>query len=887
MTSSLPRPPSDVFAAKLTPTARSQEGVWRQGIEQKVSLSGAARLIVVCAPAGFGKTTVMVQLRELYERQQVATCWLTLDRGDNDISRFITSLTAATDQLNPDGQTDALAALSTDTGAFAVFLDDFEVLQEAGVIDLVKEVIERLPRGGRVVIGTRVQPDLGLSRLRARGQLLDIDADALRFTRQEAVDFLRRRGTELSARDLEDVVARTEGWPAALWLLSLALQRPGARLSLVSRLLVSDRGVTDYLSQEILAHQPADVRTFLLRTSLLRQLSLPVCQALLPQIDCRSVLRNLERSNVFLSVIAGTDDVYRYHSLFADFLRGQLEREQPEQVARLHLAASGWYEAQGRPVPAIDHAIEGGDPPLAVQLLERHALPLLEAGRMRLLDRWFCALPEALLRCHPTLGVIAVWARCFTQGPWKAMEWLDRSGVAESEAGVVQAHLQAQRPVLLAMMDRYDEALSAGEVGLARLPTGQAFADCALFNAMAYIVSVVGDRREAQHFLGDARRFQSQSVFNRMYTETVEGMLDLREGRFREALARFRVAAASTARPDAYRLDSGNAWAGVFLAEAVYESNDLETAERLLNVYLPVARNVGLPDHLITSHRLKARIHFWHGDVDAAFVAIAELESLGHERHLRRVVASARLERARLFLLQGNEPAARDELGSADDAWVWEAVARQARPANELEDLFIARLRFDLHFADPASLVGRIDPEWRRGMSAGRRYRVMKLRLLLAMAFQRAGDLGRATDEFAVLLRETSREGFFRILLDEGPAVGPLLRRVSSELSSRASAADPVLLSHTQALIEALGPLAADDEPLAAMPELELREALTSKEVRVLQLLSEGYSNAAMAEKLFVSDSTVRTHLRNINAKLSCRSRTQAVAVARRIGLIR
>lgn len=877
----------DVFSAKLAPSARATDGVWRCGIEQLAGSAGAAKLVVVCAPAGFGKTTAMVQLREQFERQHVVSAWLTLDRGDNDISRFLASMTAATAVLDPDSHGDALEILATESGPFALFLDDFEAIQEPGVIDLVREVIDRLPRGGRVVIGTRVQPDLGLGRLRARGQLLEITTDALRFGAAEAADFLRRRGTELALRDLEDALLRTEGWPAALWLLSLALRRPGARLSLVSRLLVSDRGVTDYLSEEVLAEQSPDVRTFLLRTSILRQISLPVCQALLPQIDCQTVLDKLERSNVFLSRISGTQGLYRYHSLFADFLKSQLEREQPEQPARLHLAASGWYEAQGRPVLAIDHAIEGGDLPHALQLLEHSAAALLEAGRMRLLDRWFCAFPESLLRRHPLLSVIAVWARCFTQGPWKAMEWLERSGCAAYQEQAVLAHVYAQRPVLLAMMDRYDEARSAGETGLERLPTGQAFADSVLFNAMAHIVSVVGDRREAQQFLGDARRFQSESAFNRMYTETVEGVIDLREGRFREALARFRVAASSNSRPDAYRHDSGNAWAGVFLAEAIYESNDLDAAERLLNVYLPLARNVGLPDHLITSHRLRARIHFWRGNVDSAFLCLAELETLGHDRHLPRVVASARLERARLFLLQGNEPAARDEMLSADDAAVWDALARQARPAHEVEDLFIAKLRVDLHFGDAGSAIGRIDPEWRRAMSAGRRYRVMKLRILLSIAFHRAGDIGRATDELTVTLREASREGFVRIVLDEGAVIGPLLYRVASDFSAGNSPADPVLVSYTQALLDTFGPLVLDDEAHDGVPDEPPREALTSKEVRVLQLLAEGYSNAAMAEKLFVSDSTVRTHLRNINAKLSSRSRTQAVAVARRLGLIR
>lgn len=759
------------------------------------------------------------------------------------------------------------------------------------MFDIVRDVIERLPRNARVVIGSRSLPELGLGRLRARGELLEIDADLLRFSADEVRAFLSGQGTELSARDLDDVVQRTEGWPAALWLLSLALKRPGASLGVVSRLLLSDRGVADYLSEEVLAQQRPEVRHFLLRTSVLRQINLSVCQALLPRDDCATILDQLARDNVFLSPVqTGPGPAqYRYHSLFADFLKAQLQREHPDLEARLHLAASGWYEDQQRPVPAIDHAIEGGDHAHAVHLLREHALALLEAGRLRLLDRWFNALPPALLSHHPFLQVIAVWACCLTRGPWGAMTLLEESGCVASPEPAVQAHVRALRPVLLAMMDRYDEAREAGEAGLQALPTGQAFADSVLFNAMAHISSVEGERRQAQHLLADARRLQGDSEFNRMYTETLEGVMDMREGRFHQALARFRMAAASSTRPGAYQHDSGNAWAGVFLAEAVYETHDLPAAERLLKVYLPIARQVGLPDHLVISHRLRARIQFSQGEVDAAFQTLTEQEALGHARRLPRVVAAARLERARLFVLQGHTSAAADELRRADDPAVWTTLGRQARPAHEVEDLFIAQLRLDLHAGEPAVLaevISRIDSEWRRAMSAGRRYRVLKLRLLLAMAFHRSGDPGRGADEIGLALREASREGYCRLLLDEGPLLAPVVRRLLTDLNSSPRPADPVLLAYAQRLLDLLGPGAGEDSPATGAANVP-HEALTSKEIRVLQLLAEGYSNAAMAEKLFVSDSTVRTHLRNINTKLDSRSRTQAVAVARRLGVIR
>ena len=367
-----------------------------------------------------------------------------------------------------------------------------------------------------------------------------------------------------------------------------------------------------------------------------------------------------------------------------------------------------------------------------------------------------------------------------------------------------------------------------------------------------------------------------------MYTETVEGMLDLREGRLRHATARFRMAVTASPGAAAYNYSQGNAWAGVPYVSVLYEANDLVTAERLLNVYLPLARDVGLPDHMISSHRLRARLAFLRGDVDTAFLTLTELEYLGHQRQLRRVTASAKLERSRLLALQGHAAAARDELARSV---ALDILRADQRPAQDVEDSFIGQMRIDLQFGDPGALVQPLETEWRKARQSGRHHRALKLRLLLAIALLRSGDIGRAMDEARPLLQEACREGFVRLLLDEGPIVAPLLRRIQSFLAEPVQ--DPILQEYVQRLANLLGPAGLEEGPNPGEPVARPAEPLTRKEIRVLQLLAEGYSNSAMAEKLFVSDSTVRTHLRNINAKLNSCSRTQAVAIARRLGVIR
>ncbi len=702
-------PTPRILETKLNPPAATATQVPRTAIREEIA-AATVKLVLVRAPAGFGKTTAMAQIRERMEAQGIATAWLTLDRADNDVSRFLDCLAEAAQRLGVEepranGPFDAVAALAAHDAPFTLFLDDFEVVQEPAVLGLVREIVEHLPRRGQLVIGSRGLPDLGLGRLRARGQLIEIDTDRLRFSLEETSAFFGLRMAHakqalqtLPAELLSQLHRKTEGWVAAIWLASMALERHGTETGFVERFSGSDRAVADYLAEDVLAHQPPDIRDFLLRTSILRQLDASVCQALCPRADCAAILERLAASNLFLTPVSGdgADSAWRYHSLFADFLRARLAHEQPGETARLHLSAAGWYESHDRPVPAIDHAIEGGDHPYALALLDSYAAQFLEQGRMRMLARWFSAIPEHQLREHPFLQPIALWATCFTHGPWEAMRMLEQSGCLDSPIAEVRASAHTLVPLLLAMQDRHDEAYEIGRQSLARLPTGLPFADSVLLNAMAHILAVRGDQHEARRML-EAARERGSSTFNRMYTESLAGLFDLHEGRLRQATARLRMAVDST-HAVSYNHSHGNAWAGVLYAGAVYETNQLVQAEHLLNVYLPLARDVGLPDHMILSHVMRSRLAFHAGDIDAAFQALTELEYLGHHRQLPRVVAGAKLERSRMLLLQ-----------------------RRPRPVGPREAPAPAGARPRLHGAGAGALGHRVRRRARRAGRARRR----------------------------------------------------------------------------------------------------------------------------------------------------------------------
>jgi len=860
----------------------------------------SAKLILVRAPAGYGKTTAMQQARICLEEEGVATAWLTLDRSDNDVSRFLKGLSDAVARLTTEtdddrAQADVLNVLADHSSPFALFLDDFECIQEQAVLGLVREMLDRLPRRGQIVIGSRSLPDLGLGRLRARGQLTEIDAEHLRFTLEETRLFFQlRKLTNLPAAAITQLHEKTEGWVAALWLASMALERRGQSADFIERFSGSNRAIADYLAEDVLSRQSEDVRSFLLRTSVLRQLHAPLCQALNPRLDCARILEQLDTANLFLNPIhdgPSTLPSWRYHSLFADFLRNQLMREQPEECSRLHLAASAWYESNGHPVQAIDHAIEGGDFPHALTLLTPWADQFLANGRLRLLSRWFALIPKESLRANPRLMAVSVWTICFTQGPWQAMPQLEQALLVGGQDADVRANIRALHPLLLAMMDRYEEAYRIGRESLAELPSGKPFADSVLTNAMANVASVMGHHHEAHRLLDSARSTQGTSTFVRIYTESMEGLLDLQEGRLRQATARFRLAATGEHKTG-YNHTNGHAWAGVFYAAVVYETNQLDEAEHLLNIYLPLARDVGLPDHMILSHVLRSRIAFHRGDIDAAFHVLTELEYLGHHRQLPRVVASAKLERARMLLLQGHAQVSRDELDRANDQALWSRVSRQRLPAQELEDLQLGRLRWEITFGDPARALLSAHEDIQDALERTRHGRVLKLRVLKALALQRSGNLPAAMDTLLDVLHQTCQEGFMQLILDEGQAAAALLHRCYAHLQGeptgrRQLTDDPIFHEHLQRLIKAAGPAPAMEGESVIKPGEALSEPLTRKEIRVLQLLAEGYSNSAMAEKLFVSDSTVRTHLRNINMKLGAHSRTQAVAIARKLAVIR
>ncbi|HEV7127686.1 MAG TPA: AAA family ATPase, partial [Ktedonobacterales bacterium] len=400
--------------------------VWRDRLIARLDDASARKLTVVTAPAGFGKTTL---LTTWIARTQHLTVWVSLDEADNDPARFWEYVIAALQGASHGGGDQALAmlrapralrieaVLTTLIAALAateedvvLVLDDYQHITTQAIHGAVALLLDHLPPRVHLVIASRMQPPLPLSRLRVRDQLLELDAADLRFTAEEATAFLlQAAGPHLSHEIAATLWTRTEGWIAALQLAALVLRGCSDSAMFVSTFSGSHRYVADYLTEEVLLRQPEDVQWFLSSTSILDRLSGPLCEAVSGQSGGQALLERLERDNLFVLPLDEERRWYRYHPLFAEALRGRLRQTQPDLVASLHVRAADWFERHGLLDEALPHTLAAHEFARATQIIAQAALPMLDHGRWATLRTWIAALPEGLVRSHAHLTLLEAW----------------------------------------------------------------------------------------------------------------------------------------------------------------------------------------------------------------------------------------------------------------------------------------------------------------------------------------------------------------------------------------------------------------------------------------------------------------------------------------------
>ncbi|MEN9379237.1 MAG: hypothetical protein RJB15_915 [Pseudomonadota bacterium] len=889
-----------------SPNIASTE-VLRTSLLELLERSIEFRVVLFSAPAGFGKTTVMAQLRRSFEASSRRCSWVTLDKRDNDIARFLSCISAAIEEIQgtydhtlarkklPIRAHDAslmadevLNQIAAIDQPFSLFLDDFDEITETALLHLTRELINNLPQGSNLILATRSAPLMGLGRLRALGHLLEIDEKNLRFSQEEAKLFLNeRRLLGLSDQQIVKLHHKTEGWIAAMWLASSALLHRPDKTDFIDTISGSDRVIAQYLSEDVYENLPEKIRQFLVRTCVVDYMTIDLCDSLVEQKGSIEILEEIANSNLFIKVIEREEKTFIYHKLFLQFLRERARREIPHEIYRLHEIAAAWHQKTKHPVQAIEHWIEANQYDFAVQLINNSAEELLQAGRMQLLARWFQHLPSRTW-CHDTyLSLIAVWAVCFTRGHFEAEEIHNGISLEKIQETRLLSHYYAQQSTLLVMQDRLEEAYEVGMIAYTKITLDGSFASLIFANQMAYICRLMGENQESNLMLSYAKSGGMVGDFNRMYGESVEGLIDLEEGRVLEAASRFRLAAASYSRLESE--PAGSAWAGVLHAGALYQKNEIEAAKNLLLIHVPLANKLGMADHLIAAYRMLSRIAFAQGEIDEAFNRLAELEIVGQERKLVRVTCGAKLERARLLLLQGNLQGSRDELDRANNSEIWSREKKLRLPAHDVEFWQLAEIRWKIHAGRAKECIQILDGLAQLAAKEHRHRRELKILILKCIAEHEAGVNNRAT--LATLekaLRKAHSELLVRTFLDEGPVLYGLVKSVFNHVVEHDRGLDASRFqSYLDGLLKEIAKLPEQPSETPSVLGDNGSDRLTPKELRILSLLSEGCSNEILAEKLFVSTNTVRTHLRNINSKLKVSNRTEAVAVARKLGAIR
>jgi len=905
--------PSPLVRTKLYVPRARRDLVPRPRLTERLSRTSYPRLTLVSAPAGFGKTTLLAAWLDSEAGANRPVGWVSLEQSEREPGSYWTYVLTALDAAAPGVGADALSLLQTAKAPTAtvlaivlnelaalsagldLVLDDYHNVDGPAIADDMAFLVEHLPPQVRLVIGTRADPALPLARLRAGGELVEVRAADLRFTLDEVSAYLNEViGLELHAADIAALEGRTEGWIAALQLAALSLQGRDDVAAFIAGFAGDDRYVVDYLVEEVLERQPDAVRRFLLQTSILDRLSGPLCDAVTRGGDGKAVLEMLERANLFLVPLDGNRQWYRYHHLFGDVLRTHLLDERPAEVAELHRRASHWYDAAGDPVAAVRHALASGDVEQAADLGECAVLGLLRDRREAEVRRWVDDLPHTVVAARPVLAVGLVGAL-----------------MSGGELETVEGRLDEVDLLLQAVgRDPSESLVVADGAELARLPGAIEMyrAALALVHGDPAATAVHADRAIARAVEGDHLTVSAAAALSglaswgagdladahRRYTLAVEGLrraghlsdvlgcsitlADIRitQGRLDDAHRSYQGAlelASAELRGPVMR---GTPDMLVGLSQIAFERNDLAAAAALLGRVDELGEHLGLPQHPYRWRVARARLREAEGDLAGALELLDEAERVyvgDFSPNVRPVPAM----RARLLVVQGRVAEALDwarERGlSADDDLTY---------LREYEHVTLARVLLRQHLAERSesarraayALLDRLRIAAEEGGRNGTLIEILALQALAGRAEHGRRDGSRALVPLDRALRLAEPEGYVRVFVGEGAPMATLLGAVVQE-----NASWPYPRRLLDAYDDAGRTSATDTNPA-------LVEQLSARELDVLRLLASDLDGPAIARELVVSLNTVRTHTKNIYAKLGVNTRRAAVSRAGELRLL-
>lgn len=854
----------------------------------------ARKLILVSAPAGFGKTTLLnVWLDHEHRKGQLAFGWLSLDRGDSVPTRFWTYFVRALQVAAPGlgemalGMLEAskqppienvltvlLNAIDAWKKPLVLVLDDYHRIDSAAIQAGMLFLLEHLPPNFHLALGTRIDPPWPLARLRAQQHVLEVRQHDLRFTPAEAADFLRdAMRLNLTREDTTALDVHTEGWIAGLQMAALSLQRQSDARGFIAAFTSSDRYIFDYLLEEVLQNQPPTVQDFLLKTAILDQFSASLCDALLERRDSADRLADLERANLFLTPLDNERHWYRYHHLFAQLLQSHGKKSGLD-YALYHHKASVWLAEHGLPAAALGHALQAGAVEDAARIAEDNALVMLGQGHLGTLAAWLDALPDSLAQTRPWLCVAHAWVTIYAGKVEVTEQWLAQAetqlrestqDAGDNKSRRIAGHVALIRSQICGLRNDHARTTPFVQQALELLPV-----EDAMGRIMAYAQLGIGLRQQGEFdaaevaleravALAGSQQSNQVTIFARYHLAALRvwrGQLERAAQDFRHIIQSAqaeKVASSVICLP--YQA----------LSRIACGQNRLDEALEMTRQGLALAEQWGHGEFILTGYIDLAEVLLAQGDTPGALDAMARAKHLSGD-----MVWPSWLEALDIKMQwsAGNQ--------AAVTAWARDFEARQATPELNLPNvaiyLMLARAWMtEGRWPEARDVLRRV---WEVVGATETIKRKLEALILLALTHagnQHAQKAGEILEE-ALALAEP--EGYVRVFLDEGPGIVPLLQAIPLHSPWRGYARH-LLAEYAR----------TDAVKYPAQPG-DLIEPLSARELEILHLLETSMGIQQIAAHLFVATSTVRTHVRNLYAKLGVGRRMEAIQRAKELNLL-
>jgi LuxR family maltose regulon positive regulatory protein len=801
-----------------------------------------------------------------------SVAWLSIDPGDNDPVRFWTYLIAAIQTIHPEIGVEArqivsapqlrstepvVISLINDISQFAddliVILDDYHIIEAGRIHASLSYLLEHQPSNLHLILITRIDPSISLARIRAHSQLIEIRAEDLQFSIEEAATLLNEKmGLNLQPEYIEALNTYTESWPVGLQLAALSLKRQPSYDTFIEEFTGGHKFILDYLTEEVLVTLPDEQREFLLRTSILERFCAKLCRVITGDPSSNQVLEEIQKSNLFLIPLDTNGSWFRYHHLFAEVLYALLERDHPGEIGALHLKAAAWFESEGYFDEAVDHAFRSGDMAQAREQVLKHWIPVLHRGEVATVQRWLDGLPESKNGTDPSVPL---------------------ASLSGEQRDLIAAQVAMMRSVLA--RDRGDHTMSVAYAEEAtRLVPSELMEEFGTqWNMLAAARAGAGD------FDGTIEAYERGitlslaegnliGAYGCIYGQTMYMLL---QGRLHEA-ERLCRSAIERAVCEGHGDFPAAGSLHIAMARIELEQNHLDEAGAYLDTGLRIARPGGFGEAVRTGRHLRAHLATAHGDLDAAAAIFQDTAQIVNAMDDPYLTGELNREWGMLCIKAGDLDAAREKLHILEEK---SATTQHANLLLWRRWLFPRLLCAEGRYEETLTAL---DESIRCARAVNGDGELIRLLPLQAVALDALGDRRSARSALREALALGAPGGYIWRWLDAGPELEPLLRDLRED-----GDASQVSQSYLASLLDAFSATYGQSiQPQAG----ELLDPLTPRELEILRLICNGYSNPEIAGELVVTVNTIKKHTSNIYGKLGVRSRTQAIARARQLNLL-